>query len=257
MTYASSLHWKLIRAVVQCAINVCVLLGSVRYYPSMSVITINGTVIKSPSCVPRLSAVMNVEHVIRPINHPLSTVHLISGRIRNQGALWDPIEVYLSRNAFYKDVNTKHPDLVLSSADTLIRVRVSPFTKVGMHFLHQIKFTLYFPITTNIQLSPISRYIGYNWHCQWIQWTHQILQKQCPNPPTKMKILTDLGIWEVSWSGVPCPQMKIWPDLNTGDLSWSGVPSPPPPHENLDKFWHLGFELLWRLIWFFICLHIC
>ena len=53
----------------------------------MSVITINERVIKFPSCVPRLSAVMNVEHVIRPMNHPLRTVHGISGRIRNQGAL--------------------------------------------------------------------------------------------------------------------------------------------------------------------------
>ena len=52
-----------------------------RYYISMSVITINGSVIKSPSCVPRLSAVMNAEHVIRAINHPLRTVHSISGRV--------------------------------------------------------------------------------------------------------------------------------------------------------------------------------
>ena len=49
-------------------------------------------------------------------------------------------------------VYTKHPDVVLSSADTSIKVTVLPLTYAGMHFLYQNQFTMHYPIATNIYL---------------------------------------------------------------------------------------------------------
>ena len=44
-----------------------------------------------------------------------------------------------SRNVQYKGINTK----TLSNVDTLIKVTALTLTYVGMHFMHQIKFTMY------------------------------------------------------------------------------------------------------------------
>ena len=41
---------------------------------------------------------------------------------------WVGLGCNLSRNVHYKGINTKHPDLALSRADTSIKVTVLPWT---------------------------------------------------------------------------------------------------------------------------------
>ena len=61
----------------------------------------------------------------------------------------------LSRNAHYKEVNTKHPDFVLSSADTSIKVTVLPLTPANMHFLHGSKLKMLCATTTNFRIRAL------------------------------------------------------------------------------------------------------
>ena len=61
----------------------------------------------------------------------------------------------LSRNAHYKEVNTKHPDFVLSSADTSIKVTVLPLTLANMHFLHGSKLKMLCATTTNFRIRAL------------------------------------------------------------------------------------------------------
>ena len=49
----------------------------------------------------------------------------------------------LSRNVHYKGMNTKHPDIALSRADTFIKVTILTLTYADMYFLYQSKLTLH------------------------------------------------------------------------------------------------------------------
>ena len=73
-------------------------------------------------------------------------------------------------------------------------------------------------------------------------------------------------VFQECWSALPLtppPPMKIWTDLGTLDLSWSGLPplwwkfgqilalwilvglDYPHPNKNLARCWHFGFKLVW------------
>ena len=64
----------------------------------------------------------------------------------------------LSRNAQYKGINAK----MLRSADTLIKVTALTETYAGMHFMHQIKFTMYNNKLYSLRMGSAPIFLDFN-----------------------------------------------------------------------------------------------
>ena len=151
-----------------------------------------------------------------------------------------------------------YPEISITKAltqNTLIWYSVALTPWLGQEFHHSLRLACTFCTKSNShctsQLQRIFNYLQLSLDILAITGTvsefSELIKFHKSNAPThphpQMKIWTDLGIWELSWSGVPSPPanenltlgiwvgmdpnpppppMKIWTDLGTWDLNWSG-----------------------------------